>query len=130
MRPMRSSWPPPPPAALRWRTWRRLPGRRSRRGGPGPGGPGPGGSGGPDDGFGERYVQVGTTFGGAGVIRGDLTPECGAAVTAVLEALGKRHGPEDGRTEGQRFRDALQQACELDRAGARLAQREHASRPG
>ena len=36
-------------------------------------------------------VQVGTTFRGAGVIRGDLSPEC-AAVQAVLEALGKRHG--------------------------------------
>ena len=45
---------------------------------------------------------------------------------AVLEALGKKAGPEDRRTEGQRFHDALQQGCELlirakmipDRAGA------------
>ena len=79
-----------------------------------------------DDGFDDRYVQVGTTFGGAGCIRGDLTPECAAAVTAVLEALGKRHGPEDTRSEGQRFHDALQLGAELlirahmlpDRAGA------------
>jgi Domain of unknown function (DUF222)/HNH endonuclease len=79
-----------------------------------------------DDGFDDRYVQVGTTFGGAGVIRGDLTPECAAAVQAVLEALGKKAGPEDVRTEGQRFHDALQAGCELlirakmvpDRAGA------------
>ena len=79
-----------------------------------------------DDGFEDRYVQVGTTFQGAGVIRGDLTPECAAAVQAVLEALGKKAGPEDTRTEGQRFHDALQQGCELlirakmvpDRAGA------------
>jgi hypothetical protein len=79
-----------------------------------------------DDGFPDRYLQIGTTFGGAGVIRGDLTPECAAAVTAVLEALGKRAGPEDDRTEKQRFHDALQLACELllrarlvpDRAGA------------
>lgn len=63
--------------------------------------------------FRDRYVSLGTTFGGAGVIRGDLTPECAAAVTAVLEALGKKAGPEDDRTEGQRFHDALQQACEL-----------------
>ena len=70
--------------------------------------------------------QVGTTFGGAGVIRGDLTPECAAAVSAVMEALGKKAGPEDDRTEGKRFHDALQLACELllrarlvpDRAGA------------
>ncbi len=66
-----------------------------------------------DDGFDDRYVQVGTTFGGAACIRGNLTPECGAAVAAVLDALGKRHGPEDTRTEGQRFHDALQLGCEL-----------------
>ena len=52
-------------------------------------------------------MQVGTTFGGAGVIRGNLTPECAAAVQAVLEALGKKAGQEDTRTEGQRFHDAL-----------------------
>jgi len=81
---------------------------------------------GDDDGFDDRYVRVGTTFQGAGVIRGDLTPECAAAVQAVLEALGKKAGPEDDRTDGQRFHDALQQGCELlirakmvpDRAGA------------
>ena len=67
----------------------------------------------PDDGFEDRYVQVSSTFGGAGVIRGNLTPECSAAVRAVLEALGKKAGPEDDRTEGKRFHDALQLACEL-----------------
>jgi hypothetical protein len=80
----------------------------------------------PDDGFDDRYVQVGTTFGGAGVIRGNLTPQCASAVRAVVEALGKKTGPEDDRTEGKRFHDALQLACELllraklvpDRAGA------------
>ena len=80
----------------------------------------------PDDAFEDRYVQVGTTFGGAGVIRGNLTPECAAAVRAVIEALGKKGGPEDDRTEQKRFHDALQLACELllrarlvpDRAGA------------
>src|ERR1700733_3434655 len=79
-----------------------------------------------EDGFDDRYVQVGTTFGGAGVIRGNLTPECAAAVQAVLEALGKKADAEDTRTEGQRFHDALQAGCELlirakmvpDRAGA------------
>jgi hypothetical protein len=80
----------------------------------------------PDDGFDDRCVQVGSTFGGAAVIRGNLTPECATAVRAVLEALGKRQGPEDDRIEGKRFHDALQLACELllrarlvpDRAGA------------
>ncbi len=79
-----------------------------------------------DDGFDDRYVRVATTFGGAGCIRGNLTPECAAAVQAVMEALGKKAGPEDTRTEGQRFHDALQLGCELlirakmvpDRAGA------------
>ena len=77
-------------------------------------------------GFGDRDLLLDTTMDGAGRIRGDLTPECAAAVTAVLEALGKRRGPDDSRTIGQRYHDALQEACELlirakmvpDRAGA------------
>jgi Domain of unknown function (DUF222)/HNH endonuclease len=76
--------------------------------------------------FRDRHLQVGVTFGGAAVIRGDLTPECAAAVRAVLESLGKKRGPEDDRPEPQRFHDALQEGCELllrarltpDRAGA------------
>jgi hypothetical protein len=63
--------------------------------------------------FRDRHVRLGLTFGGAGVIRGDLTPECAAAVTAVLEALGKKQGPEDDRNQGQRFHDALAEACHL-----------------
>ncbi len=66
-----------------------------------------------DDGFDDRYVQVGVTFGGAACLRGGLAPECAAAVRAVLESLGKKRGPEDHRTEGQRFHDALQEGCEL-----------------
>jgi hypothetical protein len=76
--------------------------------------------------FPDRFLQIETTLGGAGVIRGDLTPECAAAVTAVLEALGGKAGPEDDRSTPQRFHDGLQLACELllrarlvpDRAGA------------
>jgi hypothetical protein len=45
------------------------------------------------------------------VIRGNLTPQCAAAVRAVLEALGKKAGPEDDPAEGKRFHDALQLAC-------------------
>jgi Domain of unknown function (DUF222) len=41
-----------------------------------------------EDRFRDRYLKLGTTFGGAALLRADLTPECGAAVTAVLEALG------------------------------------------
>ena len=77
-------------------------------------------------GFGDRYLILDTTMDEAGRIRGDLTPECSAALTAVIEALGKPRGPEDLRTAQQRYHDALQEACELlirakmvpDRAGA------------
>jgi hypothetical protein len=80
----------------------------------------------PDDGFEDRYLKLGTTIDNAGRITGDLTPECTAAVQAVLESLGKKRGPEDDRSEPQRFHDALQEACQLliradmvpDRAGA------------
>jgi Domain of unknown function (DUF222) len=85
----------------------------------------------PDDdprgrGFGDRHLRLDTTLDGAGRISGDLTPECAAAVAAVIEALGKSRGPEDFRSAGQRYHDALQEGCELlirakmvpDRAGA------------
>src|SRR5215469_9932247 len=68
---------------------------------------------GPGDGFADRYLKLGTTIDGAGRLAGDLTPECAAAVQAVLEALGKKAGPEDDRTEAQRNHDALQLACTL-----------------
>ena len=42
---------------------------------------------------------------------GDLTPGCTAALSAVLEALGKKAGPEDVRTAAQRRHDALEEAC-------------------
>ncbi len=71
----------------------------------GPGGP-PGG-----EGCDERRVRLGLTFGGAGVLEGDLTPACAAALQAVLEALGKKGGPEDVRTAPQRRHDALEEAC-------------------
>jgi len=72
-------------------------------------------------GFGDRYLILETTLDGAGRIRGDLTPECAAAVAAVIEALGKSRGPEDTRTAGQRYHDALQEGCELPRAVCRSA---------
>ena len=51
-----------------------------------------------DDGFDDRSVYLGQTLHGAGKLRGDLTPQCAAALSAVLDALGKRAGPEDLRT--------------------------------
>jgi hypothetical protein len=66
----------------------------------------------PDTGedFDDRSVKVATTFDGAGVISGNLTPECAALVTTVLDSLSAPSGPEDARTHGQRFHDALQEA--------------------
>ena len=71
------------------------------------GGPGSG----DDDAFDDRYLRLGITWRGTGRAEGDLTPGCAAALSAVLEALGKRTGPEDTRTAGQRRHDALEEAC-------------------
>jgi hypothetical protein len=60
--------------------------------------------------FEDRQVRVETTFEGAGVMAGDLTPECAAIVTAVLESLSAPMGAEDTRTKEQRYHDALQEA--------------------
>jgi len=64
----------------------------------------------PQDGFADRSVRLETTFEGAGVIAGDLTPECAAVVGAVLEALSAPMGAQDTRTHEQRYHDALQEA--------------------
>jgi Domain of unknown function (DUF222) len=64
-----------------------------------------------EDGFDDRRLLLDLTFGGAGRLTGDLAPSCAAALTAVLEALGKRAGPEDMRTSTQRRHDALEEAC-------------------
>jgi hypothetical protein len=64
----------------------------------------------PEPAFEDRKVRLETTFAGAGVIAGDLTPECAAVVTAVLEALSAPLGAEDTRTRDQRFHDALEDA--------------------
>src|SRR5215469_3495049 len=64
-----------------------------------------------DDGFDDRSLHLATTFRGAGKLGGDLTPQCAAALAAVLEALGKRVGPEDLRSKWQRDHDALEEAC-------------------
>jgi hypothetical protein len=60
--------------------------------------------------FEDRKLRVETTFGGAGVMSGDLTPECSAVVMAVLESLSALRGAEDIRTKDQRFHDALEDA--------------------
>jgi hypothetical protein len=73
----------------------------------------PGGDG-PDDDrdevFEDRALRLLVTFGGAGVLHGDLTPECAEIVSTVLDALAAPAGPEDTRDKGQRYHDALQEA--------------------
>ena len=63
-----------------------------------------------DEIFDDRAVRLITTFQGAGVLNGDLTPECAEAVAAVLDALAAPAGAEDDRTREQRYHDALQEA--------------------
>ena len=71
-----------------------------------------------DEVFDDRAVRLITTFQGAGVLNGDLTPECAEAVAAVLDALAAPAGAEDTRTQEQRYHDALQEAmCRLTAAG-------------
>ena len=60
-----------------------------------------------DETFDDRAVRLITTFQGAGVLSGDLTPECAEAVAAVLDALSAPAGAEDTRTQEQRYHDAL-----------------------
>ena len=60
--------------------------------------------------FGDRGVRLETTFGGAGVLHGDLSPECAAIVEAVLDALSAPAGAQDTRTHEQRYHDALAEA--------------------
>jgi hypothetical protein len=84
---------------------------------PGDGGDGPGGGdgqpdgdGSPDGTFEDRALKLLVTFQGAGVLHGDLTPECAEIVNTVLDALAVPAGPEDTRDQGQRYHDALQEA--------------------
>jgi Domain of unknown function (DUF222) len=51
----------------------------------------------PGRGFADRGVRLETTFQGAGVLNGDLTPECAAVVGTVLDALS---APAGRRTTG------------------------------
>lgn len=67
-----------------------------------------------DDGgdrFDDRALWLASTLGGAGRLDGDLSPGCCAALSAVLEALARKAGPEDTRTAAQRRHDALEEAC-------------------
>ena len=65
-----------------------------------------------DQAFGDRSVKLETTFDGAGVLSGDLTPECASVVGAVLDALSAPAGAEDTRSQAQRYHDALHEAMQ------------------
>jgi len=71
----------------------------------------------------DRGLSLGTTFDGAGVIHGDLTPECAAMVQAVLDALAAPEGRGDLRTRPQRYHDALAEAMKRLLASDLLPQR-------
>jgi len=64
----------------------------------------------PDRDFADRGLKLAITFGGAGVIHGDLTPECAEVVGRVLDALGAPAGAQDTRSRDQRYHDALAEA--------------------
>ncbi len=77
----------------------------------------------PEPDFEDRKLRVETTFAGAGVIAGDLTPEAAAVVSAVLEALSAPRGAEDTRTKEQRYHDALEDAMRRLAASGLLPER-------
>ena len=58
----------------------------------------------------DRALKLAATFGGAGVLHGDLTAECAEVVGRVLDALGAPAGKDDDRTKEQRYHDALAEA--------------------
>ncbi len=71
----------------------------------------------------DRALFLDTTLDGAGVVRGDLTPECAAMVQAVLDALSAPAGGGDLRTRPQRYHDALAEAMKRLLASGLLPQR-------
>jgi hypothetical protein len=73
--------------------------------------------------FEDRAVRLETTFQGAGILNGDLTPQCAEVVGAVLDALSAPAGAEDDRTHAQRYHDALQEAMRRLLAAGLLPER-------
>ncbi len=65
-----------------------------------------------DQAFEDRSVRLETTFDGAGVLTGDLSPECASIVGTVLDALSAPAGAEDTRSQAQRYHDALHEAMQ------------------
>jgi hypothetical protein len=78
---------------------------------------------GPDESFEDRSVRLERTIDGVGVMSGDLTSECAAVVTAVLDSLSAPMGAEDTRTREQRYHDGLQEAMRRLIAASLLPER-------
>ena len=76
-----------------------------------------------DQAFEDRSVKLETTFGGAGVLTGDLSPECASIVGTVLDALSAPAGAEDDRSQAQRYHDALHEALQRLVAAGLLPER-------
>jgi hypothetical protein len=77
----------------------------------------------PDEVLEDRSVRLDTTYKGAGVLRGDLTPTCAAVVATVLDALSAPAGAEDTRSHAQRYHDALEEAMRRLVAAGMLPER-------
>ena len=65
-----------------------------------------------DQAFEDRSVKLATTFEGAGVLTGDLSPECASILGTVLDALSAPAGAEDTRSQAQRYHDGLHEAMQ------------------
>ena len=76
-----------------------------------------------EESFEDRALRLVTTLGGAGVLHGELTAECAAAVQAVLDALSAPADAEDTRTQEQRCHDALGEAMRRLAAAGMLPER-------
>ena len=92
-RPTSFSWRPPR-RGWGWRSWPGCSGRCTS----GPAADLPDED--PDRDFEDRALKLATTFGGAGVMHGDLTPECAEMVGRVLDALSAPAGAEDDADPG------------------------------
>ena len=63
-----------------------------------------------DEPFRDRGLRLERTFGGAGRLTADLSAEAAGQLQKILDAFGKRLGPEDLRSQEQRDHDALGEA--------------------
>ena len=58
----------------------------------------------------DRGVWLETTMDGAGLLRGELSPDCAAMVGSVLDALSVPEPGGESRTQRERYHDALAEA--------------------